>query len=384
MGISRRRSAVPRYPGRMRNEGEDKLREAVEEAIHTRTYDGQMRARVRRELRGSGAEGGRLAQWERPHSQRAQRAWAVRQGVESFLWKEMLDSTQVGIDVSRHVVDFVAATLRNYGWSAAADAASRLTTQLRIVEVLLSLLRAPPFRLVEVGGTGYHCHLWLPGFLTEDSDPWESWAPVVDVLPGVEHVAVHWDSGTLTDAIQFALDLPGRIRAAVSLTRAPSIRGFLDVFHPPQPEPWGAARLMADVVGVLLGHLLARGGFGSISLGGFSLGATVATRATSTLGRIVPGRVDRLVTMCAATPMSAIHEAADSPGLAGELVHAYLPSDDVLGNLYPLANWGGSAAGLEPCLHPKARSADLRSVVDGHMDVMPNVARVVAALALAD
>lgn len=275
------------------------------------------------------------------------------------------------------------------GGKAAVGAVGSLFSALRVGRKMARRLGPlDEFRYVPLKGSGMHCFIAVPGFLTERSEPQHMW----DALPGVAghgaHYALVWESQHLYDLgkqLSFAA-AEGVAQAAIHAFAKHASRMVAKNFRWPATvvwhaanvidNPWSIAKDRAEKAAALLAKDLRERAFGPrpVTLIGFSLGARLIFRALEQLAEdedTGKGIVDHVILLGGAFSADTQRWEKVRHIVAGRLVNAYSSNDWVLGFIYRAAEFElGAIAGLHPVNVQDVESIDVSRLVSGHRDYM--------------
>lgn len=214
------------------------------------------------------------------------------------------------------------------------------------------------FRIVKLrDGVGAPVVL-ASGFLTAKDDGWGPWKAMIDKrYPEAPVYRVHWGAKELKDLGVLAVRGAGKVAVRKALVQAgakgsrafgalPGL-GWLLAAHDVAANPWSLAKSRAAMTGTVLADLIARCNEGPYVLVGHSLGARVMVHAAQSLGSASTGspRIESMHLLGAAVGAKGDWRTLND-AVSGNVWNYYSGNDQVLKNLYALAELGQKAAGL--------------------------------------
>lgn len=223
--------------------------------------------------------------------------------------------------------------------------------------------------------------LVVSGFLTEGSDEWGTWRPMLEVaFPRRPIYRVHWGSKEL--AAFSAMLGSGGVKAWAAVIakewgkkaskRAARLVGPIGAVLAAADvvaNPWTVARTRADMTGAALADVLARVDQGPFTLIGHSLGARVIANAASALGTRGESTVADIHLLGAAMGRKKDWRMLDA-SVQGTIYNYWSDRDQVLGKLYRAAEFGSIPVGLEGFkpTYPHMKNVNLSRKVGAHND----------------
>ncbi|MBF6621258.1 MAG: DUF726 domain-containing protein [Patulibacter sp.] len=243
------------------------------------------------------------------------------------------------------------------------------------------------FRIEQLRGGDGPPVIVANGFLTESSDTWAGWRPMIERrYPDSPVYRIHWGAKELRAFAALLGWGVGRAGAAAALKQAASraSRKAAAKAGPLSPvllaadlakNPWHTSKVRADRTGVALAGILARTTPGPYVLVGHSLGARVMATAAMTLASAPQ-----------APPVSTVHLLGAALGSKGDwralddavtdaVYNYYSTRDDVLKRVYRVVQGGQTAAGYRGLrsTFPRIKDRDVSRRVATHSDYFSHV-----------
>jgi hypothetical protein len=247
-----------------------------------------------------------------------------------------------------------------------------------------------------VDGSGLHVCLGISGFLQQGQGSLEAWTSLRNVFPQAVNYSLMWESKAQHHVYESVMSVGQKsfagfaaAAAAKSATKMAfqalvwptAILSAMDIID----NPWAVARNRADQAGKLLGDYLAENQFGGlpVTLIGYSLGTQVILSALNRLAELGShGKIYNVYLLAGAVAQNDQRLQVLDQVVAGTVVNVYCRSDLVLRYIYRLAEGFAQPIGVELLDHDGVVNLDVSDFVNGHLDYVPNLQRILTEVKL--